>query len=145
MTFWGWRLRGRHVGSVADVLEPKEPIRITNVALAKLEDSSTKLKVFIRVDEKDILICTLDNETPSQKVDIMFDADDQVSFRVSGLGLIHLIGVVEPRDPDSGSSSEGEEGVEEEAVVEETPLGNRREKGSSRLARLARFRQERRN
>ncbi|KAI1295605.1 hypothetical protein HDE_05332 [Halotydeus destructor] len=100
--FWGYVLKGRKLTSI---LRPEEPIRIVSVALNQKDDlADVQVKVFARQDNREYLICTLNQDNAVQQVDIMFDGEDDLCFRVSGYGEVHLVGNIEPREVDDGSS-----------------------------------------
>ena len=82
-----------------DVLKPEIPVRISNVALFKAPESGEPVRVFMKFDQGEYLICTLTSRIRNVKVDLLFDEKDQVTFRITG-GIVHLSGNVEAYDDD---------------------------------------------
>lgn len=91
-------------------MKPEMQIRVTHVVLAKLPDDGQKVKLLIKQDNDEFVLCTLDATNSSQLVDIMFTADDEICFKLSGDGLVNLIGREVPfeddDDEDTSASSE---------------------------------------
>lgn len=104
------------------------PIRVTNIVLTKSPEDGSKVKVIIKQDHNEFVLCTLDDKNSSQVVDIMFEDEDQVFFRLSGDATVHLTGTeMEDEDDGTDSSVSSYDSIEANmGTVQENKDGNRR-------------------
>lgn len=82
------------------------PIRLGNVALVNTGPFQTQSSLVIVHGKKEFLLCTLSKAKPSQMMDLLFDDEDEISFKVMDGGTFHLVGYEEPDDYSDDESAE---------------------------------------
>jgi hypothetical protein len=115
----------------------EDPVRLANVALVNPGPFQKESSLIISHGNKDYLLCTLSVSKPSQVMDLLFDDEDEVTFKVIDGGTFHLVGFEEPDDDSSDEESE-DDGDSSALAMERLAV-------SSRRSRMDRFLVSRRN
>ena len=110
----------------------ENPIRLGNVALVNAGPFQTQSSLIIVIGSKEYLLCTLSKAKPSQMMDLLFDDEDEVSFKVMDGGTFHLVGYEEPDDysDDDSEEEDGDSGADpldiSTSAMNRLSVGNRR-------------------
>ena len=125
----------------------ENPIRLGNVALVSLGPFQTESSLILVTKKQEFLLCTLSGKHSSQMMDLLFDDEDEITFKVMDGGSFHLVGYEDPDDYDSDDETESEvEGdiTEMDPVVRGLNSSVSRLSVASKRSRLDAFRAGRR-
>lgn len=120
------------------------PVRLGNVALVNAGPFQTQSSLIIVHGKKEFLLCTLSKAKPSQTMDLLFDEEDEVTFKVMDGGTFHLVGYEEPDDYSDDESAE-DDGDSTADPVDVSTSGLLRLSMGNRRSRLDQFRMSHRN
>lgn len=113
------------------------PVRLANVALVKLGPFQEKCTLVMEFEGKDYTLCVLTDAKPQQKLDLLFDPEDELIFKTTDGGTLDLVGS-EEEDDDSEYSSSEDAGDTSESSLDASM--SRMSMGPRRRARLDAFR-----
>lgn len=120
------------------------PVRLGNVALVNAGPFQTHSSLIIVHGNKEYLLCTLSASKPQQTMDLLFDDEDEVVFKVMDGGTFHLVGYEDPDDEDDESEDEDDgDSITDPLTAPTTSLS--RLSVSTRRSRVDTFRAGRRS
>lgn len=116
----------------------ENPVRLANVALINAGPFQTHSSLMICHGGRDYLLCTLSLSTRSQAMDLLFDDEDEVTFKVMDGGTFHLVGFEEPDDYDDSDDEEDDESsVSGDEATPGSPIGRSLKSSTAAMGRLA--------
>lgn len=121
------------------------PVRLGNVALVNAGPFQTQSSLIIEHGNKEYLLCTLSTAKPSQVMDLVFDDEDEVVFKVMDGGTFHLVGYEEPDDEDDDESEDEDDGDSGTDPLSASTTSLSRLSVGTRRSRIDTFRANRRS
>lgn len=71
------------------------------------------ISLYVQMEGKEMLLARFDRDTLSVNLELGFDDEDSIAFRVQGSATVHLVGHYEPYEEDDDANETGDTVVDE--------------------------------